>query len=256
MQQANTSELLNPSKPENGHGPPSLKESIAQARTIAQPHYESEKRSSAYPYAVASIFLSKPLARTRISPNSITLTWIALGVLGASLLACAAQSARVLGCIALQICLLLDFVDGEVARLARTTSQFGAFLDSIGHSLINPILFLAIGYHVYSQHGTEIYLLLALSGCVSMTTALMVPYFAHSAGLTRPASQSPLIATVRSSTLLRQASSFGFRLMEAGILNAAILITTISHLENALLVFYGLAAPLWLFTRVFRYSAR
>lgn len=78
--------------------------------------------------------LSKPLTRAALSlgwtPNAITLLSFAIGIAAAASFAWGSRWALVVGAILLQASLVVDCVDGEVARATRRFSALGAWLDA------------------------------------------------------------------------------------------------------------------------------
>ena len=77
---------------------------------------------------------SKPLTRLALrlgwSPNAITLISFAVGLCAAVLFAIGMRWSLVLGAVALQLSLVIDCVDGEVARATRRFTALGAWLDA------------------------------------------------------------------------------------------------------------------------------
>ena len=78
--------------------------------------------------------LSKPLTsvaiRWGLSPNLITMVSFIIGLLAAVSFAAGNRWLLVLGAILLQVSLVIDCVDGEVARATRRFSTLGAWLDA------------------------------------------------------------------------------------------------------------------------------
>ncbi|MHB1067344.1 MAG: DUF5941 domain-containing protein [Candidatus Nanopelagicales bacterium] len=78
--------------------------------------------------------LSKPLTRAALAlgwtPNAITLLSFALGIAAAASFAWGSRWALVVGALLLQASLVVDCVDGEVARATRRFSALGAWLDA------------------------------------------------------------------------------------------------------------------------------
>ena len=78
--------------------------------------------------------LSKPLTRlalrTGVSPNTVTLLSFAIGLAAAAAFAQGDRLMLVLGAVLLQVSLIVDCVDGEVARATRRFSALGAWLDA------------------------------------------------------------------------------------------------------------------------------
>ena len=78
--------------------------------------------------------LSKPLTRLALrlglSPNQITLTSLVVGLAAAALFWAGSAWSVALGAVLLQLSLVIDCVDGEVARYTRRFSDLGAWLDA------------------------------------------------------------------------------------------------------------------------------
>jgi hypothetical protein len=75
--------------------------------------------------------LTKRLMRTSVTPNQITLSSAALGIMGAFFLAQPSQVWHVLGSLLFLCSTVMDGCDGEIARLTFQESAFGAKLDLI-----------------------------------------------------------------------------------------------------------------------------
>ncbi len=78
--------------------------------------------------------LSKPLSalaiKLRLSPNLVTVISFIVGIAAALSFAQGARWALILGALLLQLSLILDCVDGEVARATHRFSVIGAWLDA------------------------------------------------------------------------------------------------------------------------------
>lgn len=67
--------------------------------------------------------------RHRVPANAVTLVSFLVGLAAAGSFALGSYPWLVAGAVLLQVCLVLDCVDGEIARATRTRSAFGAWLD-------------------------------------------------------------------------------------------------------------------------------
>jgi phosphatidylglycerophosphate synthase len=97
---------------------------------------------------VLSMALSRRLIRTPVTPNSITLVSLIVGLAGAALLASADYWITLLGAALLWVTCVLDGCDGEVARLKLRTSRLGARFDVITDNVVHLAVFVAIPVHV------------------------------------------------------------------------------------------------------------
>jgi phosphatidylglycerophosphate synthase len=91
--------------------------------------------------------VTRLLLRTRLTPSQVTALGVALGLLGAMGLATASYWERLLGVFFLVASLVLDCVDGDLARARLTEAPAGAWLDLVGDYLVNLAVFgaLAVG---------------------------------------------------------------------------------------------------------------
>lgn len=85
------------------------------------------------------------LVNTRITPNQLTHLMVVAGVLAGAALLVPGLAGALLGAVLIQVYLLLDCVDGEVARWRGQTSITGVYLDRVGHYLSEAALLVGFG---------------------------------------------------------------------------------------------------------------
>ncbi|NMM22849.1 MAG: CDP-alcohol phosphatidyltransferase family protein, partial [Phycicoccus sp.] len=78
------------------------------------------------------------------SPNAVTAASVALGVLAAGLVATGSRGLWVVASVLVQVSLVIDCVDGEIARFTRRFSAFGAWLDAVGDRVKEYSVFAAL----------------------------------------------------------------------------------------------------------------
>jgi phosphatidylglycerophosphate synthase len=111
--------------------------------------------------------ISYPLARaTRITPNQVTIANTFLGFVCAWMLATPGYWWRLAGALLFLVCVTLDGVDGELARLRMTESEAGRRLDVITDNVVHVAVFigLLIGCYRSSTSAAYLYLLPVLLG--------------------------------------------------------------------------------------------
>jgi phosphatidylglycerophosphate synthase len=92
-----------------------------------------------------SPYLTRLLVRTRLTPNAVTGLMIVSGVLAGAALTLPGPWAA-LGAVALiQLQILLDCCDGELARWQDRRSPAGIYLDRVGHYLTEAALPIGLG---------------------------------------------------------------------------------------------------------------
>tara|TARA_B100001142_G_C14202715_1_gene604460 strand:+ start:351 stop:935 length:585 start_codon:yes stop_codon:yes gene_type:complete len=86
----------------------------------------------------------KPLAKTSVSPNQLTTARIMTGVLAAVCLAIGPQW-QTIGAGIFVISVLLDRMDGDLARLTNCTTNFGHRYDMISDAISNVLILIGLG---------------------------------------------------------------------------------------------------------------
>jgi len=101
------------------------------------------------------------VTHTRLAPNQITLVSFLVGLGAAASFASVSPLVVVAGLLAYHLHVLLDYVDGEVARCRGETSVRGAYFDLITDRVTFPLLVFCAGLGVYRQLGQPVALLVA-----------------------------------------------------------------------------------------------
>lgn len=94
-----------------------------------------------------SRYIARWAAHRGVTPNQATVVSLALGLAVAPCFALGTRAGLVAGAVLLQVSYLADTVDGQIARYARRSSAFGAWLDSTFDRLKEYVVYagLAIG---------------------------------------------------------------------------------------------------------------
>ena len=103
--------------------------------------------------------------RLGATPNAVTLTSLAIGLAGAALLVSPAVAPRGLGALLLQVSIVVDCVDGELARYSRSFSALGAWLDGVSDRVKEYAVLAALAVAAGGRTGW----LLAVAGLAVMT---------------------------------------------------------------------------------------
>ncbi len=116
----------------------------------------------------------RPLVRTSVTPNQVTLVTLLLAVAGAALFAVGEPHAANWGAGAFVLARFLDHFDGELARQKGMSSRFGYYFDYATGALSYGALFLCIGIGL--RHGAlgDWALALGLAGTVSALVSMFV----------------------------------------------------------------------------------
>ena len=96
------------------------------------------------------------------TPNQVTIASFAIGLYAAYLFAQGDTWSLIGGAILLQVSIIVDCVDGEIARYTRKFSELGAWLDAITDRVKEYAVFLGLAYGAFVQHGQNLWVLAAV----------------------------------------------------------------------------------------------
>lgn len=151
--------------------------SIQELRELTQKE-KIEGRERPWGYAIfqrgPSIYLTWLLIKLPISPNAITLVSIACGVGAAVASTSVSWNAKVVGLVLIYLNLLLDRVDGEVARYKHAYSLRGIYLDELNHLFIPPLFFFAFAWGLAQTSASIPPLILILYGIAAAFASLLL----------------------------------------------------------------------------------
>ena len=132
-----------------------------------------------------------PLARTRVTPNQVTLATLGVFLAGAAMMAvCPARGALVISAVILELSYVLDCVDGQLARWKGTSSPVGAHLDFLMDEIKAFVLVAAVAIRLWRgarADGARWLLegllgLMAVATAISLTTFVRRPEYAAATG--------------------------------------------------------------------------
>jgi phosphatidylglycerophosphate synthase len=139
----------------------SSRPSIADLRAVAQPPAVTGRRSAEhwagrlYMRAV-SLHVTRQFVPLPFTPNQLTLAMIVVGLGAAGAAAWPGVWTAVLAAGLVQVYLLLDCVDGELARWRGVTGAPGVYLDRLGHFVVEAALVVAVGVRAAGGPSAEV----------------------------------------------------------------------------------------------------
>jgi len=124
--------------------------SIAELKGVCQPDRLLARRSGEHwagrlYMRRVSLHATRRLVGTRVTPNALTLTMIVAGLAAAAATALPGVATALAAALLIQLYLLLDCVDGEVARWKGISSAVGVYLDRLGHHVVEAALVVGLG---------------------------------------------------------------------------------------------------------------
>jgi phosphatidylglycerophosphate synthase len=96
------------------------------------------------------------------TPNQVTIASFAIGLYAAFLFAQGDTWSLIGGAILLQVSIIVDCVDGEIARYTRKFSELGAWLDAITDRAKEYAVFLGLAYGAFVHNGQNLWVLAAV----------------------------------------------------------------------------------------------
>lgn len=117
------------------------------------------------------------LAAIGMTPNQATALGMVSGLVAATCFAFGPPWVQVLGGVLFALATLLDYCDGELARLRGMGSRFGAYFDDFVDWIVHAALFLAIGYHAMSEGGNVLWMWLGAAAALGGTINAALPMF-------------------------------------------------------------------------------
>jgi phosphatidylglycerophosphate synthase len=198
---------------------PSSTPSIAELRATTQPaslfaRNSGEHWAGRLYVRRLSPYLTRPLLRTRVTPNAVTWGMIAVGLLAAAVLTLPGVVPATVAALLIQCQILLDCVDGEIARWRRQFSPAGIYLDRLGHYVTETALPIALGIRAdggWDELGTY-----TMLGLLAAVLALLVRTESALVHVARAEAGKPVVedtaevAAPRTSGLRRVRRALGF----------------------------------------------
>ena len=156
-----------------------------------------------------SAHLSRWLVASRVTPNQITLASLLTGLLGAWILHVDGLPASLVGLVLYQLSMVLDHVDGEVARLKFQFSRLGKWLDNIGDHAVNLAVVGSLTWRVAVDGTIGHMAMLGLAAAIGVTGSFLIVFWWSLAGQ-RPEARRTGPARLAARLLLTLANRDGF----------------------------------------------
>lgn len=111
-------------------------------------------------YRKVSIYFTKAFLTMGITANQTTLLSILLVIIAGIFLVTGDFLFSIVSMLLLQMRLILDNVDGEIARYRNSKHLSGKYLEKIAHQITCPLIFMCMSFGIYKNfHRTEMFIL-------------------------------------------------------------------------------------------------
>lgn len=186
-----------------------------------------------------SLRVDRYLVNTRVTPNQLTYVMTVFGVLAAPALLVPGIAGAVLGVVMVQLYLLFDCIDGEVARWKKQYSLAGVYLDRVGAYLCDAAVLVGLGLRAADLWGSgRIDWLWAFLGTLAALGAVLIKAETDLVGVARHQGGLPPVKEAasepRSSGVAlarRAAAAFKFHRLILGM-EASLLIVLLAILDT------------------------
>ena len=135
-------------------------ESVRELRKIC--YKGSGKKRPLYMELVTmkiSIYITKLFLYTGIHADQVTMLMLLLVLAGSGMMAFGPIWLMFAGITLIHFTIVLDNVNGEVARYKKQGSLMGSFLEEFYHLFSTPLIFFSFGYGIFRHTGSEIALI-------------------------------------------------------------------------------------------------
>ncbi len=126
---------------------------LAEVKRLARRANYQENQRTMFFSARVSIYVTYLLSRTRATANGVTYVFAFVGLAAAALVYLPAAWAPLAGFALYRFHVVLDVVDGELARYRKTCSPLGAYLDYLTHYFVYTTTAFGFGVHHYLVDG-------------------------------------------------------------------------------------------------------
>ncbi len=220
------------------------KPSVAELRPVVHPAGVKDRRSGEHwagrlYMREISLRIDRHLVTTRITPNQLTYVMTVWAVLAAPVLLVPGITGAVLGVVMVQLYLLFDCVDGEVARWKKQYSLAGVYMDRVAAYLCDAAVLVGFGLRAADLWGSgRIDWLWAFLGTLAALGAVLIKSETDLVGVARHQAGLPPVkeaaAEPRSSGVAlarRAAAALKFHRLILGI-EASLLILVLAVVDQ------------------------
>ena len=122
-----------------------------------------------------SIYVTKLLLYTPIKADQVTISMMFLSILGSVLLAFGTLKSMLMGILILHFTIILDNVNGEIARYRKEGNMVGSFLEFLYHEITASLIFFSLAYGIFLHTGYKSVLVFGfLSSIFSRSVVLSI----------------------------------------------------------------------------------
>ena len=123
-------------------------ESIKELKKICQK--ENDNWYGRYFVRKISIYITKLLLKTEVTPNQISGLSILIGIIAGIFFVFGNYWYTLVGALLLLLSNIVDCVDGEIARYRKSASVAGKYIESLNDYIVHSFIFVCISFGLYN----------------------------------------------------------------------------------------------------------
>ena len=199
-----------------------------------------------------SLFVTRRLVRTNITPNQMTIVANLIGALGVILVFQGTWTTLAIGALLVHAQSVLDGCDGEIARLKFRSSRLGEWLDNVLDDQVNIGYGIGLGFAATALTGQDVWRWIGLAGGIAFFLHNLAFYaqlaFVHRSGnpfLFRWWFEKPgvdVTAMLAAPTLGSRLGAAARSLIRRDLFLFAFLLLCLVHLPQIAALWYGAVA--------------
>ncbi len=181
-----------------------------------------------------SLFISKRIVNTSITPNQITIISTLIGLIGALFISIGQGFWQIAGALLFLAHSIIDGCDGEIARIKFMESRLGGILDFWGDNLVHAAVFGAIGIEWARRTDTVFPLYLSAAAVIGTMLSASIVYF--STMRKKKGSRGPLYTSVSSTQRKGKIAEVADFLSRRDFIYLVVILAFFNHLDWFLVV--------------------
>jgi len=135
---------------------------IMSLKEVRKRVLKEEEDIFAYPFRHISTIITMYLVKTKITPLQITWIHLITGIIAAILFGFGKYNLSIIAFIIYLISMILDMVDGEIARYKNIRSEVSIWLDHVSDNILLFLIIVGITIGTFSINKNALVLILAL----------------------------------------------------------------------------------------------
>ena len=149
-------------------------------RYLASKEKEKRFKWTYYVRRPVSYYVAWPFLKLGVSATSVTILWLFIAVIGCAIIASGGYLNMIIGTAILEFAVILDCVDGHIARLTRPT-HIGDVLDTWVSEILLVASIFSVGIGLSNSH--DLFLDRVMPSAINNTTFIYLGFFGALAAL-------------------------------------------------------------------------